>query len=278
LRDFARTGKIPQKQNHLGCVKTCFAGRQARQVFTQPQLKERPLKSIAKVSWLILIILLVDQSVKVWVKTHMALGDEIRIFGLEWALIHFVENPGMAFGYQLSNDDMGKLALSLFRILAVGFLAYYIRFLIRKKAGWGVLASFALILAGALGNIIDSAFYGLIFSESTYHSGVAQLFPEGGGYERFLHGNVVDMFYFPIWSGYLPNWIPLWGGQHFMFFKPVFNVADVSITLGVLNILTFQRQFFLETNVGEKDASEQEQKSEEAPAIEDAKESTETEE
>jgi signal peptidase II len=235
------------------------------------------LKSIVKVSWLIVIILLIDQSVKIWVKTHMALGDEIKIFGLEWALIHFVENPGMAFGYQLSNDDMGKLALSLFRILAVGFLVYYIRFLIRKKASWGVLASFALILAGALGNILDSAFYGLIFSESTYHSGVAQLFPEGGGYEHFLHGNVVDMFYFPIWSGYLPAWIPLWGGQHFMFFKPVFNVADVSITMGVFNILTFQRQFFLETNVGEKEPSDEEEKDEATTSLEDTEEEKMTE-
>ncbi len=177
----------------------------------------------------------------------MGLGDEIKILGLDWALIHFVENPGMAFGYKLSNDDMGKLALSLFRILAVGFLVYYIRFLARNKATWGVLASFALILAGALGNIIDSAFYGLIFSASTYHSGVAELFPAGGGYERFLHGNVVDMFYFRIWSGYLPDWFPIWGGRHFMFFKPVFNIADVSITVGVLNILTFQRKFFLQS-------------------------------
>lgn len=205
---------------------------------------------------------MIDQSVKIWVKTHMSLGDEIEIFGLGWALIHFVENPGMAFGYQLSNDDMGKLALSLFRILAVGFLVYYIRFLIRKKANWGVLASFALILAGALGNILDSAFYGLIFSESTYHSGVAELFPAGGGYERFLHGNVVDMFYFPIWSGYLPEWIPLWGGEHFMFFKPVFNIADVSITLGVVNILTFQRRFFLESNEDKKEEEEETKKDE----------------
>lgn len=224
------------------------------------------MKSVGKVIWLVFLILLIDQSVKIWVKTHMALGDEIEILGLDWALIHFVENPGMAFGYQLSNDDMGKLALSLFRILAVGFLVYYIRVLDRKKANWGVLASFALILAGALGNIIDSAFYGLIFSESSYHSGVAELFPAGGGYERFLHGNVVDMFYFPIWSGYLPEWIPLWGGQHFMFFKPVFNVADVSITLGVVNILTFQRQFFLESGTGEK-IEKEEEKTEDGPPV-----------
>ncbi len=189
----------------------------------------------------------------------MALGDEIKIFGLEWALIHFVENPGMAFGYRLSNDDMGKLALSLFRILAVAFLVYYIRLLIRNGASWGLLASFGLILAGALGNIIDSAFYGLIFSESTYQSGVAELFPEGGGYERFLHGNVVDMFYFPIWSGYLPDWMPIWGGRHFMFFKPVFNVADMAITFGVVNILTFQRSFFMQSESEKKESSEQEE-------------------
>jgi len=206
----------------------------------------------------VVLILLIDQAVKVWVKTNMALGDEIKIFGLDWALIHFVENPGMAFGYRLSHDDMGKLALSLFRILAVSFLIYYIRFLMRTKAGWGILASFALILAGALGNIIDSAFYGMIFSASTPHS-VAMVFPPGGGYERFLHGNVVDMFYFPIWSGYLPHWLPIWGGKYYMFFKPVFNVADMSITIGVLNILTFQRRFFLQHHSADEKKSDEEE-------------------
>lgn len=165
------------------------------------------------------------------------------MFGTDWALVHFVENPGMAFGITLGGD-YGKLILSLFRIVAVGFLGYYIKILIDAKSNFGLLASFALILAGALGNILDSAFYGLIFSESPYHGGLATMFPEGGGYAPFLYGKVVDMLYFPMISGYFPDWLPFWGGEHFLFFKPVFNIADASITIGVLNILLFQRSFF----------------------------------
>ncbi|HMQ46425.1 MAG TPA: lipoprotein signal peptidase [Saprospiraceae bacterium] len=200
------------------------------------------MKRSVLVGLIILIVLLVDQWVKIWVKTHMEYGDEIKIFGLDWALIHFVENNGMAFGLSLGGE-YGKLALSLFRILAVSLLVYYLNILIKTQAALGILVSFALILSGALGNILDSAFYGLIFSESPYHGGVATLFPEGGGYAGFLHGRVVDMFFFPMFSGYFPDWLPVIGGNHYMFFKPVFNVADAAITLGVLNILIFQRQF-----------------------------------
>lgn len=189
------------------------------------------------------LVLLLDQSLKIWVKTNMEYGDEIQLFGLNWALIHFVENNGMAFGLSL-NGEYGKLALSLFRILAVGFLIYYIRILIKSKAPFGLLFSFACILAGAVGNILDSAFYGLIFSESPYHGGLAELFPVGGGYSSFLHGKVVDMFYFPIAQGHFPDWLPFWGGDSFLFFRPVFNVADTAITVGVLYILLFQRSFF----------------------------------
>lgn len=201
------------------------------------------MKDSVKVSLIVFLVLLIDQSVKIWVKTHMEYGDEIQIFGLNWALIHFVENNGMAFGLQLGGD-YGKLVLSLFRIVAVGFLIYYIRFLIKEKANFGLQLSFALILAGAVGNIIDSAFYGLIFSESSYHGGVAQLFPPEGGYGTFLHGKVVDMLYFPMIEGNFPEWFPIWGGNHFMFFKPVFNIADTAISVGVINILLFQRSFF----------------------------------
>ena len=177
----------------------------------------------------------------------MEYGEEIRILGLDWALLHFVENNGMAFGLSLGGD-YGKLALSLFRIFAVGALIYYIRLLIQGKANFGILASFALILAGALGNIIDSAFYGLIFSESPYHGGLATLFPAEGGYASFLHGKVVDMFYFPILRGTFPDWLPIWGGDTFLFFRPVFNIADTSITIGVASIILFHRNFFNNTN------------------------------
>lgn len=173
----------------------------------------------------------------------MQYGEEIWMLGLSWARIHFVENNGMAFGFSLGGD-YGKLALSLFRILAVGFLIYYLRMLIKAGASLSLLVSFGLILAGAIGNIIDSAVYGIIFSDSPFHGGLAQLFPEGGGYSSFLHGKVVDMLYFPMIDTTLPEWFPVWGGEPFQFFKPVFNIADSSITAGVLNILLFQRSFF----------------------------------
>ena len=201
------------------------------------------MKRSIKVSLIILVVLLLDQSLKIWVKTHMEYNESIELLGLDWARIHFVENPGMAFGIELGGS-YGKLALSLFRILAVGFLIYYLRQLIRSRVSFGLLASFALILAGAMGNILDSAFYGLIFSASPYHGGLATLFPPEGGYAGFLHGKVVDMLYFPLFSGTFPEWLPVWGGKPFLFFKPIFNIADLSITVGVLNILLFQRSFF----------------------------------
>lgn len=215
------------------------------------------MKSSVKVLLIVFLVLLIDQALKVWVKTHMAYGQEIQIFGLDWALIHFVENNGMAFGISLGGN-YGKLALSLFRLIAVGFLAYYIRILIRSKASFGLLVSFALILAGAIGNIIDSAFYGLIFSETPYHSGIAHLFPAEGGYAGLLHGKVVDMLYFPILKGVFPAWLPFWGGESYLFFKPVFNIADMSITLGVLNILIFQRSFFSGKVTENKEEEEEE--------------------
>ena len=173
----------------------------------------------------------------------MEYGEYFNLLGFDWARIHFVENPGMAFGAEIP-WEYGKLALSLFRIGAVFFLIYYIGELIKMKVSFGLLISFALILAGAIGNILDSAFYGLIFSASEYHGGLAQFMPEGGGYASFLHGKVVDMLHFPLFEGKFPDWMPMWGGDHFEFFRPVFNIADTSITIGVLNIILFQRSFF----------------------------------
>lgn len=212
------------------------------------------MKRVYTISLIVFLILFLDQALKIWVKTHLQYGEEINILGLEWARIHFVENPGMAFGITpLGGTEMGKLLLSIFRIIAVVLLWYFIANLIKLKANWGVLLSFAFIMAGAIGNILDSAFYGLIFSSSPFHGGVATLFPPEGGYAGFLYGKVVDMFYFPVWEGYFPDWMPLIGGNKFMFFKPVFNLADVAITAGVLNILLFQRSFF--TKAKEADAA-----------------------
>jgi len=190
-------------------------------------------------------VLLIDQGVKVWVKTHMEYGAQFEMIpGWNRAFVHFVENPGMAFGIEFGGS-YGKLALSLFRVFAVGFLIYLIRQLILQRVSRGLLACFALILAGAIGNIIDSAFYGLIFSESSYHNpGPATLFPEGGGYAGFLHGRVVDMLYFPVLRGNFPEWLPLWGGERFLFFRPVFNIADAAISVGVFCLIAFYSSFF----------------------------------
>lgn len=171
----------------------------------------------------------------------MFLGQEFEIF--PWFIIHFTENNGMAFGLEFAGEN-GKLFLSLFRIVAVGGLFYYLYRLVKENAPQGFIASIALILAGALGNIIDSTIYGKIFS-SSYHQ-IAEVFPEGGGYAPMLYGKVVDMLYFPLVSGYFPDWLPIWGGEFFLFFRPVFNIADSAITVGVVLIILFQKSYFSE--------------------------------
>jgi signal peptidase II len=191
----------------------------------------------------ILLILIIDQAVKIWIKTHINYGDGFDILGLSWAKIHFVENEGMAFGMSFGGLT-GKYILSIFRIVMTGFLLYILYNLIKQNETTGLIISFSMVIAGAVGNSIDGMFYGLIFSESHYHGGLATIFPPEGGYGSFLTGKVVDMLYFPMIDTVLPDWMPIWGGQRFEFFRPVFNIADSAITVGVASILLFHRRFF----------------------------------
>ena len=211
------------------------------------------------------ILILIDQSLKFWVKTNMFLGQEFLAFELinnflkwinqetldfnnalefpvyDWFIIHFTENNGMAFGMEFGGYT-GKKILTIFRIVVVGIGIKYIFNL--TKVGFSNGASIALgfIIGGAIGNIIDSSFYGIIFNES--YNNVASFMPERGGYSSLLHGKVVDMFYFPLMNSHFPNWLPIWGGEHFIFFRPVFNIADAGISIGIFMILLFYRKEF----------------------------------
>lgn len=185
----------------------------------------------------------------------MSIGDSIYVFG-EWFQLHFVENKGMAYGLEFGGDH-GKLALSLLRIVAIIGIGYLIYRFSKEGKPTLLLVSMALIFAGAMGNIIDSAFYGLLFGNSEEFQ-VAQFMPAEGGYTTFLHGNVVDMLYFPLVNAEFPQWFPFWGGDDFLFFRPVFNIADSSIFIGVLILIIFQNKFFGAVSVPKVEEEEEE--------------------
>lgn len=188
---------------------------------------------------IILAVLIADQALKIWVKTSFTLGEDLVI--TDWFILHFTENPGMAWGFEFGGS-WGKLILSLFRIATVIAIFYWLKNLVARQIPQGGIVAVALILAGALGNIIDSAFYGLIFEASDYNY-IAQAFGDKGGYAPFLFGKVVDMFYFPLYKGYLPEWL---GGDYFIFFRPVFNLADAAISTGVGLLILYQKSVFQE--------------------------------
>jgi signal peptidase II len=214
--------------------------------------------SLKKASILIVLILLIDQISKIYIKTHFQLHEDVEVFS--WFKIAFVENDGMAWGTKLSDfvsfisDKSAKLILTLFRIVAVTCIGYWLFDVTRKKKSKTLIFAIALIFAGALGNILDSVFYGILFSDS--HMQVATFLPDGGGYAGVFHGKVVDMLHFPIWSGILPEWLPIFGGKYFSFFDPVFNVADVAISTGIGILIVFNKKAFKETLKTEKYHSE----------------------
>ena len=208
--------------------------------------------NIKKTSILIFVILLIDQISKIYIKTHFELQEEIKIFN--WFRILFVENNGMAWGAKLSDftsvisERTAKVILTSFRLVAIVGIGYWLWTSLKNRGSRILIVAISLIFAGALGNIIDSVFYGVIFNDS--YGQIATVFPEGGGYDSLLHGKVVDMLHFPIWKGYLPEWIPVYGGKYFTFFDPVFNIADMAISTGFIMLIVFNKKAF-----GKKDES-----------------------
>ena len=206
--------------------------------------------NIAKRGWLaaliVVAVLVIDQVIKIWVKTHMMLHEQIEV--LSWFKIVFIENNGMAYGMEIGS----KLVLSIFRIVAISFLGWYIAQQVKKQARWGYIVCLAMIMAGAAGNIFDSMFYGLIFNASSeFYS--SYFVPFGTGYAPFLMGKVVDMFYFPLIVTTWPDWVPYVGGNPYVFFSPIFNFADSSISVGVVLLLLFYRKEISEITLKKKD-------------------------
>ncbi len=200
---------------------------------------------------IILAIIIADQALKIWIKTEHPTGEVLRVFGADWMRLHFIENPGMAWGWKFGNET-GKMILTLFRLAAVIFGTWYLGQIVKQKYSKGFIICAGLIYAGALGNLIDSMFYGMIFDKGLHYdaslndyisySGVAHF--SSNGYSSFLHGSVVDMLYFPMVKSHFPSWVPGVGGEEFEFFSPIFNIADASISVGVITLLIFQKRFF----------------------------------
>lgn len=196
-------------------------------------------------------IIIVDQALKIWIKTEHPTGEVVRVFGMDWFRLHFIENPGMAWGWKFGNET-GKMVLTLFRLAAVIFGTWYLGRIVKQQYKRGFIICAALIYAGALGNLIDSMFYGMIFDKGLHYdpaindyvsyAGIAHF--SSHGYASFLHGSVVDMLYFPMFHGQFPSWVPGVGGEDFEFFSPIFNIADASISVGVITLLLFQKRFF----------------------------------
>ena len=186
-----------------------------------------------------LLLLVLDQLLKFWIKTNMFLGQEFRIF--DWFIIHFTENNGMAFGLEFGGDT-GKIILSVFRIIVIAWGFTYINTLTKTSLPNGLLVALGLVFGGAIGNIIDGVFYGVLFNDS--YNQIAEFLPAVGGYSTFLMGKVVDMFYFPLINTHFPGWIPFFGEEHFIFFRPVFNIADAGISVGMFVLILFYRKHF----------------------------------
>lgn len=211
---------------------------------------------IKHVVLIISIIIIADQALKIWIKTTHPTGEVLRVFGQDWFRLHFIENPGMAWGWKFGNET-GKMVLTLFRLAAVIFGVWYLGQIVKQKYSKGFIICASLIFAGALGNLIDSMFYGMIFDKGLssatgyqQYSNVVASFSTDG-YSSFLHGSVVDMLYFPLFDGKFPSWVPVVGGDDFEFFSAIFNIADASISIGVIALLIFQKRFFKKVHTDE---------------------------